>query len=107
MFDPGGHQPRQATDVQWKTLQPFLEIPEMLAGEQGRGTDKRNLLAGSATEIGEGDGDEKEKDWIGEHFGPHYNNLHLNDGGHLVPISAPIRAERQRLLGGRSVRSGR
>jgi hypothetical protein len=40
-------------------------------------------------EIGEGDGDEKEKGWIGEHFGPHYNNLHLNDGGHLVPISAP------------------
>lgn len=40
-------------------------------------------------EIGEGDGDEKEKGWINEHFGPYYNNLHLNDGGHRVPISAP------------------
>ncbi|MEU4568931.1 hypothetical protein [Micromonospora sp. NPDC023956] len=40
-------------------------------------------------EIGEGDGDEKEKGWINEHFGPYYNNLHLNDAGHRVPISAP------------------
>jgi hypothetical protein len=40
-------------------------------------------------EIGEGDGDEKEKGWITEHFGPNYTNLHLNDGGHRVPISAP------------------
>lgn len=40
-------------------------------------------------EIGEGDGDEKEKGYINDHFGPLYNNLHLNDGGHLVPISAP------------------
>lgn len=40
-------------------------------------------------EIGEGDGDTAEKRWIGEHFGPNYNNLHLGDGGHRVPISAP------------------
>ncbi|WP_027345433.1 hypothetical protein [Hamadaea tsunoensis] len=40
-------------------------------------------------EIGEGDGDEKEKGYINDHFGPYYNNLHLNDGGQLVPISAP------------------
>ncbi|GLY20933.1 hypothetical protein [Micromonospora sp. NBRC 101691] len=40
-------------------------------------------------EIGEGDGDEKEKGWINQHFGPNYQNLHLNNAGHRVPISAP------------------
>jgi hypothetical protein len=40
-------------------------------------------------EIGEGDGDEKEKGWINEHFGPNYNNVHLNNSGHLVPMSVP------------------
>lgn len=40
-------------------------------------------------EIGEGDGDTLERGWINEHFGSYFRNLHLGDGGHRVPISAP------------------
>ncbi|KOX05601.1 MULTISPECIES: hypothetical protein [Micromonospora] len=40
-------------------------------------------------EIGEGDGDTKEKGWINGQFGPRYRNVHLDDGGHRVPISVP------------------
>ncbi|MBB5111383.1 hypothetical protein FHU28_001222 [Micromonospora echinospora] len=40
-------------------------------------------------EIGGGDGDTKEKGWINELFGERYRNVHLNDGGHYVPISVP------------------